>query len=147
ADLEAILAGLRPLAQQLGERLWLAPSCSLLHVPVDLALEPQLDPDLRSWLAFARQKLDELGTLAAALRGEDVEPTLAACRAAMHRRATSTRIHNPGVASRLAALDGLVRDPPAFAVRRPLQQRRLGLPAFPTTTIGSFPQTAELRKA
>lgn len=130
--------------------LILAPSCSLLHVPVDLALETGLDPEIAQWLAFAAQKVEELAALAKALNeGEDASfAAFSASRIAAVARATSPKIHDPAVAARLAALDaGATNRTSPFAARREAQRARLNLPAFPTTTIGSFPQTAEVRKA
>ncbi len=151
ADLDAALGILQRVAGRIGTgRLWVGPSCSLLHVPVDLESEEQLDPELRSWLSFAQQKLGELAVLARAVsKGpESVGPELAAARTALDARHRSERIHRPEVARRLAGIDDamLSRRSP-YAVRRPLQHARLGLPLFPTTTIGSFPQTPEIRKA
>jgi 5-methyltetrahydropteroyltriglutamate--homocysteine methyltransferase len=149
-DLNATLDWLEPVARQLGERLWLAPSCSLLHVPVDLAQEQQLDAELRSWLAFALQKLDELALLARALREgrAAVQAELAANAAALAGRRASPRVHNPAVAQALARVDaGLGQRTTPHAQRAATQAARLRLPAFPTTTIGSFPQTPEIRQA
>ncbi|MDZ3831239.1 MAG: 5-methyltetrahydropteroyltriglutamate--homocysteine S-methyltransferase [Sphingopyxis sp.] len=130
--------------------LVIAPSCSLLHVPVDLALETGLDPEIAQWLAFAVQKVEELAALAKALNeGEDASfAAFSASRIAAVARRTSARIHDGQVSARLAALDeSAARRAAPFAQRRTAQQQRLGLPAYPTTTIGSFPQTAEVRKA
>ncbi len=131
------------------DRLWLAPSCSLLHSPVDLTLEKKLDAELRGWLAFARQKLQELRTLADALDGDAVaEPALAQAREALESRRRSPRVHNAAVKARVAALTAAdaIRATP-HAQRQQLQARALRLPAFPTTTIGSFPQTQDVRLA
>ena len=148
ADLDALLARIAPIAAE--RDLILAPSCSLLHVPVDLALETALDPEVTQWLAFAVQKIGELSVLARALNhGADVvaEP-LAAARAAVEARKTSPLIHDPAVAARLAAVDqAMTKRASPFAARKPAQHARLKLPSFPTTTIGSFPQTPEVRKA
>lgn len=149
-DLDATLDWLEPLARRLGERLWLAPSCSLLHVPVDLGSEQRLDAELRSWLAFAVQKLDELRVLASALNQgrESVQAELEANRAALDSRRRSPRVHNPAVRSALDGIDehfGQRHSP--YAQRAPKQAAHLRLPRFPTTTIGSFPQTAEIRQA
>ena len=147
-DLDAAIATLAPIKQQLGDRLWLAPSCSLLHVPVDLAHETELDAELKSWLSFAAQKLDELSLLGRALDNAadaSVQAGLAAQRAALASRRSSARIHNPVVGQRMAAAAGVSRDRAPFAGRIASQQAQLGLPAYPTTTIGSFPQTAEIR--
>ncbi|MGH8053849.1 MAG: 5-methyltetrahydropteroyltriglutamate--homocysteine S-methyltransferase [Stenotrophomonas sp.] len=131
------------------EKLWLAPSCSLLHCPVDLTLEKKLDTELRSWLAFSRQKLQELRTLADALDGNaSADPALAQAREAIESRRRSPRVHNTKVKNRLSALVAAdaVRTTP-HAQRQLQQAQALRLPAFPTTTIGSFPQTQEVREA
>jgi 5-methyltetrahydropteroyltriglutamate--homocysteine methyltransferase len=149
-DLNAALEWLAPLAQQLGERLWIAPSCSLLHVPVDLASEEKLDAEIRSWLAFALQKLDEVKVLATALnQGRDkVAEELAANAAAIAARRNSPRVNNPAVKAALARIDArLGNRQHAYAERAPKQAALLNLPAYPATTIGSFPQTAEIRHA
>lgn len=147
-DLNAVLDWLEPLAQRLGSRLWLAPSCSLLHVPVDLANEQKLDTEVRSWLAFALQKLDELQLLATALRDgrHAVKDALAANQADMLARRTSARVHNRAVQSAVARISqhmGLRES--CYAQRAPKQAALLQLPLYPTTTIGSFPQTAAIR--
>src|SRR5690606_32834783 len=129
--------------------LWLAPSCSLLHCPVDLTLEKKLDAELRGWLAFSRQKLDELRLLADALDGHaGTEAALAQAREAVEARRRSPRVHNAAVKARVAALTAAdaTRATP-HAQRLPLQAAALRLPPFPTTTIGSFPQTLEVREA
>ncbi|MGJ7506653.1 5-methyltetrahydropteroyltriglutamate--homocysteine S-methyltransferase [Variovorax sp. GT1P44] len=149
-DLNATLDWLEPVAKRLGDRLWIAPSCSLLHVPVDLASEQKLDAEVKSWLAYALQKLDELHLLATALnKGRDsVKDALAANKAAFDARRHSPRANNPAVKAAIARLDaawGQRKHP--YAERAPKQAARLRLPAFPTTTIGSFPQTAEIRHA
>ena len=150
-DLEAVLDWLEPVAARLGDRLWLAPSCSLLHVPVDLASEDGLDAELKSWLAFARQKLDELRVLARAINeGRDaVRDELAANRQAIESRRRSPRVHNPAVQAALAqcATEAATTRQSPYAVRAQRQRTRFQLPVFPTTTIGSFPQTAEIRQA
>ncbi|WP_175745997.1 5-methyltetrahydropteroyltriglutamate--homocysteine S-methyltransferase [Burkholderia ambifaria] len=149
-DLNATLDWLEPLAKQLGDRLWIAPSCSLLHVPVDLASEEKLDAEIRSWLAFALQKLDELKVLATALNeGRDkVADALAANAAAVDSRRRSPRVNNPAVKAALARIDAQLGNRASpYTQRAPKQSARLNLPAFPTTTIGSFPQTADIRHA
>lgn len=148
-DLTAVLDWLEPLAERLGDRLWLAPSCSLLHVPVDLASETGLDPELKSWLAFALQKLDELKILATALNQgrATVADALAVNQAALAARRHSPRVHNPAVQAATARIDthmGMRES--HYAQRAPKQAELLNLPAYPTTTIGSFPQTTEIRQ-
>ena len=148
-NLDSALDELRPVHAQLGDRLWLAPSCSLLHSPVDLDQEDKLDQELKSWLSFAKQKLQELALLGGALREDsNVNDGLTQQRQALHNRGESPRIHNPAVAQRLQQSADLSRDRLSpFAQRIRAQQDKLALPAFPTTTIGSFPQTPEIRAA
>jgi 5-methyltetrahydropteroyltriglutamate--homocysteine methyltransferase len=148
-DLTAVLDWLEPAAARLGERLWIAPSCSLLHVPLDLDGEQKLDPEIRSWLAFARQKLRELTVLATALnRGRDaVRAELDANRAAIEARRNSERLNNAAVKAAVAEIaPRLGRRTSAYAERAARQAPLLNLPKLPTTTIGSFPQTAEIRR-
>ncbi|BCQ29534.1 5-methyltetrahydropteroyltriglutamate--homocysteine S-methyltransferase (plasmid) [Caballeronia sp. NK8] len=149
-DLNAALDWLEPLHASLGERLWIAPSCSLLHTPVDLASEDKLDAEIKSWLAFALQKLDELSVLARALNEgrAAVADALALNAAAIESRRTSARVHNPAVKAAIAELDAaLGQRANAYEVRAVKQAAMLDLPAYPTTTIGSFPQTNEIRQA
>jgi len=149
-DLVATLDWLEPLAERLGERLWLAPSCSLLHVPVDLDSEQKFDPEIKNWLAFAKQKLDELRILGVALnRGRDaVKVELAANAAAIAARRASPRVNNPAVKAALAQIGPhMSQRKSPYALRAPKQAELLKLPRFPTTTIGSFPQTPEIRQA
>lgn len=149
-DLDAVLDWLAPLAERLGDRLWIAPSCSLLHVPVDLASEHALDAEITSWLAFALQKLDELKVLATALNQgrAAVAAELAANRTAIDARRHSPRVHNPAVQAALAAVTpALGRRHSPYPARAARQAALLKLPPYPTTTIGSFPQTAEIRQA
>jgi 5-methyltetrahydropteroyltriglutamate--homocysteine methyltransferase len=148
ADLEALLDRLEPIATT--RDLILAPSCSLLHTPVDLALESKLDPEIAQWLAFAVQKIDELAILKRALnegRAAVTDQLAASSKAAASRR-TSPRIHDPAVAARVAGISPAMheRNLP-YPARARAQSALLDLPAYPTTTIGSFPQTAEVRHA
>ncbi len=149
-DLTALLDWLEPIAKQLGNRLWVAPSCSLLHVPVDLASEQKLNAQARPWLAFALQKLDELKLLATALNQgrHAIKTELADNRAALAARRNSPLVNNPEVKAAIAQLDAtLGQRQSGYEIRAPKQAAYLKLPAFPTTTIGSFPQTAEIRRA
>ena len=148
-DLDATLKLLRGVRELRGHDLWLAPSCSLLHVPFSAAGENRLDEELRSWLSFAVEKLNELSVLKQALSGEPAaEHQLALARLALQSRRVSTRVNNPAVAKRLDALPADAdRRHAAFATRQVAQRERFGLPLLPTTTIGSFPQTAEIRAA
>ena len=149
-DLGASLALLEELGAIVGEdRLVVSSSCSLQHVPIDVEREDRLDPELRSWLAFANQKLDEVATLARALTDRKaVADELAANAAALESRRRSPRTNNPRVRERVAATtEGDYRRHGDVEQRRAAQRHRLALPPFPTTTIGSFPQTSELRRA
>ena len=150
ADLEARLGLAEELLAQLGpERLMVASSCSLLHVPVDVQSERALDPEIGQWLSFARQKLQELAVVARGLGAgrAAVADALAGSRAIVQARRASARLHNPSVRARIARLTepDFRRDLPA-AERRTRQRVALRLPPLPTTTIGSFPQTRELRE-
>src|SRR5690606_39009113 len=150
-DLEKALEVVRLAHERLGERLWIAPSCSLLHSPVDLEREDRLDEELKSWLAFAVQKCAEVAVLARAStepQAPEVVAALERSRAVQASRAASPRIHNPQVQARLAAIRPIhARRQSPFAERIVQQRARLELPAFPTTTIGSFPQTSAIRLA
>ncbi len=150
-DLGAALAMLETAAGSIGaERIMVAPSCSMLHAPIDLALETTFDDELKSWLAFAKQKLGEIATLARALGAgrEAIADELIASDTAAASRGASTRIHDPAVAQRLtSATADLERGGTTREERLAQQAAALALPAFPTTTIGSFPQTTEVRTA
>src|SRR2546426_43080 len=148
ADLAAALAALERASGRLGvERVWVAPSCSLLHVPVDLELERKLDPELKGWLAFAKQKLGEVVVLSRALRDgrRAAAAALEANARALASRRASSRIHNAAVKRRAAAVTE--QDLRRAAPDRERRQQQVRLPLYPTTTIGSFPQTAEVRAA
>ena len=151
SDLHAALAILQQAHERLGERLWVAPSCSLLHCPVDLSREDKLDVELKSWLAFAVQKCREVAVLAKALgepQAVEVQAALAESRQVQESRRASPRIHKPAVQARVAAVTAqhCQRQSP-FAERSARQRARLNLPLFPTTSIGSFPQTSAIRLA
>ena len=150
SDLDAALAQLRQVQALRGGRLWVAPSCSLLHVPFSLRHDQALDAELQSWLAGAVEKLDELRVLKRALWGDEagVAQELADSRVARATRVASRRVRNASVAARLTSLPaGADRRHSPFPARQAAQRERLKLPAFPTTTIGSFPQTPEIRAA
>lgn len=149
SDLEQIAGDLRAVHEALGpERLQLAPSCSLLHLPADLSKETELDDELRSWLAFATERLDEIRVLRALLDGDTdaVADEFDANRVAARSRRDSVRVHRPEVEERVAGIteEMAARHSP-YGVRRDAQAKVLDLPSFPTTTIGSFPQTSEIR--
>ncbi|MFE3239388.1 5-methyltetrahydropteroyltriglutamate--homocysteine S-methyltransferase [Kitasatospora indigofera] len=148
-DLEKSLATLATLLGLAGQ-VDVAPSCSLLHVPLDATRERDLDPQIARWLAFARQKTTEITTLARGLREGTpaIGAELAANRADLASRAASALTHDPAVRARAAATTAAdARRPQAYPDRARAQQARLNLPLLPTTTIGSFPQTTELRAA
>jgi 5-methyltetrahydropteroyltriglutamate--homocysteine methyltransferase len=149
ADLNAILDRVEPVAKS-GRQVVLAPSCSLLHTPIDLERETDLDPDVRGWLAFAVQKVAELAVLAKALNEgrSSVKTALDAAAAITASRRTSPKINDPAVKALITANDAsLSRRRSPFEARRSVQRAKLKLPPYPTTTIGSFPQTPEVRKA
>ncbi len=150
SDLDAALTTLKFAQEKLGDRLWVAPSCSLLHVPVDLAREEKLDGELKNWLAFATQKLDELNTLNQALNGnkDAVSDKLILSRDANLSRKNSPRIHHAEIKQRVESVtENMLSRKSKFNARSDIQKDWLKLPAFPTTTIGSFPQTKEIRQA
>ena len=148
SNLTEILNWLEPIYQQLGNKLWIAPSCSLLHVPVDLQLEEKMDGEIKSWLAFAVQKLEELNILTKALKNgrEAVKEELTANYNLMLERRKSTRVNNQAVQRRmLEVLPYMLRRESTYTKRAEIQKKKFKLPAYPTTTIGSFPQTKEIR--
>jgi 5-methyltetrahydropteroyltriglutamate--homocysteine methyltransferase len=151
SDLRAALGTIQRVAAARGNRrLIVAPSCSLLHVPVDVEQETKLDPDVRSWLAFATQKLAEVALLTTGLNEGDaaISKQLEASDAVVRARRTSTSAHRTDVRDRLAGVTPeMTRRASAYPIRHAAQRARLGLPLFPTTTIGSFPQTADVRRA
>ncbi|CAM5761619.1 5-methyltetrahydropteroyltriglutamate--homocysteine methyltransferase [Labrys miyagiensis] len=150
ANLPALLKKLEPVVARRGaDHIEIAPSCSLLHVPIDIALETDLDADLREWLAFAAQKMGELSVLGRALVNgqEAVIQQLADSAVAAGHRQASDKVHSEAVVARLAAIaPAMTRRASPFAERARRQHALLRLPAFPTTTIGSFPQTSAVRK-
>ncbi|MFF5410847.1 5-methyltetrahydropteroyltriglutamate--homocysteine S-methyltransferase [Streptomyces albidoflavus] len=148
-DHEKSLATLATLLGLAG-RVDVAASCSLLHVPLDTAPERDLDPRILRWLAFARQKTAEIVTLAKGLaQGTGaVAAEIAANRAALASRADSALTRDPAVRARTAAVtEADARRPQPYPERAVAQRERLRLPLLPTTTIGSFPQTGEVRAA
>jgi len=150
ADLDQALHYLEPIHRKLRDRLWLASSCSLLHVPVDLVSEQKLPAELRSWLSFAQQKLEEVRVLGVALNQgrEAANQALAENAHSIDSRRHSRAVHNPRVKAAIAELSQRSGDRQSpYAARAAVQARAFDLPKFPTTTIGSFPQTAEIRKA
>ena len=131
-------------------RLMIAPSCSMLHSPVDLDSEETLDVEIKSWLAFAKQKVNEIALITKAVNEgvEAIEAELKDNQAALQTRKTSARIHNPDVKKRTSKVNSEMSQRKSnFAAREKIQADLYKLPAFPTTTIGSFPQTADIRAA
>lgn len=153
-DFQQSLLLIRQAVEAIGsERVWIAPSCSLLHSPCDLDIEANekvLTPEIKQWLAFAKQKLEEVVTLKRlAEDGGDpaLERLLQENIASNENRKGSTLIHHPAVKQRVAAItEKDAQRQNIFSIRKQKQQQSLGFPLFPTTTIGSFPQTAEVRK-
>ncbi|KAK6126570.1 hypothetical protein DH2020_039681 [Rehmannia glutinosa] len=147
-DLEASLTVLQALEGIVGkDKLVVSTSCSLLHTAVDLVNEPKLDQEIKSWLAFAAQKVVEVNALAKALAGEKDEAFFSANASAQASRKSSPRVTNEAVQKAAAALKGSDhRRATNVSARLDAQQKKLNLPILPTTTIGSFPQTIELRR-
>lgn len=150
-DLDRALRLVDRVASVVGpDRILLAPSCSLLHSPADLDEEKHLDNELRNWLSFAKQKLELVVVLGRALsKGRDaVREFLKANKQAMQSKSESPRIHDPEVKRRsIAVTSAMCTRMTSYPGRKKKQQQRLNLPLFPTTTIGSFPQTKEVREA
>ncbi|MFB8119767.1 5-methyltetrahydropteroyltriglutamate--homocysteine S-methyltransferase [Streptomyces sp. NPDC055962] len=148
-DYEKSLATLGTLLG-LADQVDVAASCSLLHVPLDTEPESDIDPEILRWLAFARQKTKEVVTLAAGLTaGTDaIAQQIAANRADLASRADSPVTYDPVVQARADAVtDAEGRRSQPYPERAASQRAHLALPLLPTTTIGSFPQTGELRAA
>ncbi|WP_344146747.1 5-methyltetrahydropteroyltriglutamate--homocysteine S-methyltransferase [Kribbella yunnanensis] len=134
----------------LADQVEVSSSCSLLHVPLDVAADTDLDPEVSRWLAFARQKTAEIVTLARGITGgtESIAAELEINRAALESRANSAVTNNPAVRARVAGVTADdSRRAASYEERSAAQQKRLELPLLPTTTVGSFPQTTELRTA
>ncbi len=149
SDLNQLLDWLEPLFEKRKDKLWLAPSCSLLHVPIELKDETKIDPEISSWMAFAIEKIQELNILSLALtKGREyVKDALTTNRVAIDNRKNSNKAHNPDLQQRLNEIsDDMTKRKSSHKQRAALHKQRLNLPLFPTTTIGSFPQTSEIRK-
>jgi 5-methyltetrahydropteroyltriglutamate--homocysteine methyltransferase len=146
-DLHKMLQLLRPLQKELGSRLWISSSCSFLHSPVDLDTEKLLKPEIKQWLAFAKQKTQEIVTLAKSLQQSDnaIDLMLSENKRIMDSKSSSPLVHNAQVQKRCDSINQLPLERSPYFVRHALQHARLKLPLLPTTTIGSFPQTAEIR--
>jgi 5-methyltetrahydropteroyltriglutamate--homocysteine methyltransferase len=150
ADLQKLLKLLPEAYQHSSNKFWIASSSSLLHVPVDLESETKLDQELKGWLAFAKQKIDEVVLLTQiTIKGEQAfAQQLAENKALIQAKLQSPRIHNPLVQKRLAQVTvEHTRRQSDYEQRALFQRSALQLPLFPTTTIGSFPQTQEIRAA
>jgi 5-methyltetrahydropteroyltriglutamate--homocysteine methyltransferase len=150
-DFQKSLSLIAKAVEKLGtERVWVAPSCSLLHSPCDLDFEQKMNPEIKQWLAFAKQKLSEVVTLSRLAKGEnspELEKALQENVQAQQNRKSSTLIHNPQVKQRVEAITPKDFERKSeFSVRQKIQKERFNLPLFPTTTIGSFPQTPEVRQ-
>ncbi|MEN0054000.1 MAG: 5-methyltetrahydropteroyltriglutamate--homocysteine S-methyltransferase [Mucilaginibacter sp.] len=139
------ISHLKKAIAALGEdRVMIAPSCSLLHTPFDLDLETDINPEIKNWMAFAKQKLNEVNQLAYIINGDNA--LLQANLQAISSRNLSKLIHKQEIKQRTAAItDADARRVSAFATRQKIQQQRFQLPLYPTTTIGSFPQTDDIR--
>ncbi|RYZ26514.1 MAG: 5-methyltetrahydropteroyltriglutamate--homocysteine S-methyltransferase, partial [Sphingobacteriales bacterium] len=145
-DYEKSLNLINKAIEQLGsDRIIISPSCSLLHTPIDLDLETEIDPDIKNWMAFAKQKLNEVNELKQIINGNTT--LLKANKDAIQSRALSRKAHKQAVKDRVAAVtDAEVTRQSTFLLRQDIQRQRLALPPLPTTTIGSFPQTDDIRQ-
>ncbi len=145
-DYEKSLVLINRAIEQLGaDRIIIAPSCSLLHSPIDLDLETTIDLEIKNWMAFAKQKLNEVAELKLILKGND--SLLQLNKAAIQSRKSSEKVHKPLVKNRVTAItEGDASRNSVFSVRQQLHINRFNLPSFPTTTIGSFPQTDDIRQ-
>ncbi len=147
-DFEKSISLVNKAIEKLGkDRVIIAPSCSLLHCPVDLDNESDLDNELKSWMSFAKQKLNEISIIAAACDAQDVNDAISENKIAINNRKTSSRINNEEVKNRVASNDPkLIIRGSEFSVRQKIQKSKIELSLLPTTTIGSFPQTKDVRK-
>ncbi|XP_013630211.1 PREDICTED: 5-methyltetrahydropteroyltriglutamate--homocysteine methyltransferase 3, chloroplastic-like [Brassica oleracea var. oleracea] len=147
-DLSASLKTLQSLEEIVGkDKVVVSTSCSLLHTAVDLVNEVKLDKELKSWLAFAAQKVVEVNALAKSLSGVKDEALFSANSMGQASRRSSPRVTNAAVQQDVAAVKKSDhRRSTEVSARLQAQQKKLNLPALPTTTIGSFPQTADLRR-
>ncbi|KAK1587529.1 hypothetical protein Q3G72_013885 [Acer saccharum] len=147
-DLASSLATLQTLEGIVGkDKVVVSTSCSLLHTAVDLVNETKLDKEIKSWLAFAAQKVVEVNALAKAFSGHKDEEYFSSNAAAQASRKSSPRVTNEAVQKAAAALRGSDhRRATNVSARLDAQQKKLNLPILPTTTIGSFPQTMDLRR-
>jgi len=143
---EQSLAHIHKAVEKLGtERIIVAPSCSLLHSPIDLDGETAIDPEIKNWMAFAKQKLNEVAELKQIAEGNTA--LLEANKTAIESRRTSQKVHKQEIKARVAAItEADATRKSTFPVRQKIQRERFALPAFPTTTIGSFPQTDDIRQ-
>ena len=133
--------------QKFNEHLFIAPSCSLLHVPQDISLEYHLDENIKSWLAFAKQKLEEIVALTEAINSGIEQPLFENSRLALETRSSSKYVHTgPTDKQKKTNARPYFHRKEKYPERKKKQKERLNLPLFPTTTIGSFPQTTEVRK-
>ena len=147
-DLNALLTWLEPIANKLQDRLWLAPSCSLLHVPLDLNSEVDMDHELKNWLAFAVQKLNELEIIKKGINHgrESIVDELAENAQAIQSRQQFLDINNADTKRATQDIsEKQLQRQSSYSERVKAQRKHLDLPSFPTTTIGSFPQTEDIR--
>lgn len=150
-DLSASIQKIEKAVQKLGtDKVFVAPSCSLIHSPVDLDNEKTLDPQVKNWMAFATQKVAEIVTVSKAVNNgrESVSLALQVSDGIVKERKTSPRIHDKNVQERMKAITpDMMKRKSSFKDRQKIQHAALNLPLFPTTSIGSFPQTENIRKA
>jgi 5-methyltetrahydropteroyltriglutamate--homocysteine methyltransferase len=147
-NLDTAINTVKKATEALGkERVMVAPSCSLLHVPIDLEEETELSDEIKNWMAFAKQKCEEIRIIRDAALGKDVTKELKANEDALSSKKESPLVTNNFVQEKMQKIskEMLARKSP-FAERIKRQNKNLNLPLLPTTTIGSFPQTKEIRE-
>lgn len=146
SDLKTLIALADEVKKKRNENLWVAPTCSLLHSPISIKQEKKLDDEIKNWLCFAEEKLDEVSLLAKFLSGKNIDQALGENEKAIKDRLQNLRIHNKDVKERLSKVnkqDFLRKTPVKERLEK--QKQHFDLPIFPTTTIGSFPQTKQVR--
>ncbi|KAB8037059.1 5-methyltetrahydropteroyltriglutamate--homocysteine S-methyltransferase [Silvanigrella paludirubra] len=149
SDLFKIESNLNYLKNLFGENLWISASCSLLHSPVDLDSEHNIDPEIKNWLAFAKQKIQEISLVSKILSNSEDKNTntfIIENFKSTQSRLKSNKVHNSEVQKNINLInENYFKRKSDYKERAQIQKNKYNLPLFPTTTIGSFPQTKEIR--
>ena len=145
---EKTIEGIVSLPVENFETVYLGPSTSLQHLPYSIELEKKIDDELLSWLAFAKEKIKELSLLANYLSNESLNDDIKIIKEANQTRQSSNRVRKVNVRERMSGLtDKDFERNNVFSIRQDAQKKKFNFPILPTTTIGSFPQTTDIRKA